>query len=74
MTELEGYEILRKPFIRTGEIGKLIGVTSNQASKIATKLKIRKIERGSYITADAVKKLGLESYWKQVSRFAPTVE
>ena len=74
MTEREGYEILCRPYIRTGEVGKILGVTSSAASQIMIKKKVRRIARGMYVTADFIKKFELESYWKQVSRFADRVE
>jgi predicted transcriptional regulator of viral defense system len=70
MTEKEGYDILSKPYITTKDVAKVLGISSNQASKVMTKKEVRKICKGSYITADFVKKFGLTDYLKRVSRFA----
>ena len=70
MTEKEGYEILSKPYITTKDVAKVLGISSNQASKVMTKKEVRKIHKGAYITADFVRKFGLTDYLKRVSRFA----
>ena len=70
MTEKEGYLILSKPYITTKDVAKVLGISSNQASKVMTKKEVRKICKGNYITADFVKKFGLTEYLKRVSRFA----
>jgi len=70
MTEKEGYDILSKPYITTKDVAKVLGISSNQASKVMTKKEVRKICKGNYITADFVKKFGLIDYLKRVSRFA----
>ena len=70
MTEREGYLILSKPYITTKDVAKVLGITSNSASKLLTKNAVRKIHKGAYITADFVRKFGLTDYLKRVSRFA----
>ena len=70
MTEKEGYQILSKPFITTKDAARVLGISSNQASKLLTKNEVRKIHKGAYITADFVRKFGLTDYLKRVSRFA----
>lgn len=70
MTEKEGYLILSKPYITTQSVAKVLGITSNSASKLLTKNEVRKIHKGAYITADFVRKFGLTDYLKRVSRYA----
>ena len=70
MTEREGYLILSKPYITTKDVARVLGISSNQASKLLTKNDVRKIHKGAYITADFVKKFGLTEYLKRVSRYA----
>lgn len=70
MTEREAYEILSRPYIRIGEIGKLLGTTSGTARRHVKKAQVRMIHAGVYVTADFIKKFSLDAYWKQVSRFA----
>ena len=70
MNEREGYDILSKPYITTQSVAKVLGITSNSASKLLTKNEVRKIHKGAYITADFIRKFGLTEYLKRVSRFA----
>ncbi len=70
MTEREGYLILSRPYVTTKDVARVLGITSNSASKLLTKKEVRKIHKGAYITADFVRKFGLTEYLKRVSRFA----
>lgn len=72
MTEIEAYQILCKPYVKTAEVAQILECDSKTASWHLKNRKVARIYKGSYITADFIDKFNLTDYWSQVSRFADT--